>query len=238
MHNSPILSIACVTYNDCKNLETTIQNIRQIKNKNFEFIIIDGLSDDGTQDLIKRNPKTITKFISEEDTGIYNAMNKAIYMASGRYIFFLGAGDTILIDNIERLIKFLTQSASFFIEFPVIIKDKIKYPTFSKSIRFTHHQGCVLSVESAKAIGGFDESFHIHSDFLLMNRVSRLGHNEYFQEPICNFALGGKSNSGKNPIPQLKELLEINKILDGNFFSLKFLIMLLRPIYYLVRGII
>ena len=238
MNNSIILTIACVTYNDCKNLEATIQSIMGIKNDNFEFIVIDGMSNDGTQELLKRNSGTVTKFISEKDTGIYNAMNKALNNATGRFVFFLGAGDTILISNIEELIKFLSQSKSFFIEFPVMIGGKRKHPPFSKKIKFTHHQGCALSVDAARAIHGFDENFEIHSDFLLMNKISRLCKNDYFSQPVCNFALGGESNSGKNPIPQIKELLKINKILGGNFLNLQFVLMLSRPVYYFLKGLI
>ncbi|GBR75505.1 glycosyl transferase group 2 [Candidatus Termititenax persephonae] len=66
----------------------------------YEYIIIDGVSTDNTVLLVKQYGEKIAKFISEPDTGIYDAMNKGIKLAEGQYLLFLNAGDTLLHENV------------------------------------------------------------------------------------------------------------------------------------------
>jgi glycosyltransferase involved in cell wall biosynthesis len=91
------ISIVIVVYNGEGHLEKTILSVLDQKNKNVEFIIIDGGSTDGTVDIIKKYEKHIAFWISEPDKGIYDAMNKGWdYADINNHILFLGAGDTIL----------------------------------------------------------------------------------------------------------------------------------------------
>lgn len=92
--DNPLVSIITVVYNDYKGLEKTIQSIINQTYPNIEYIIIDGGSTDGTLDTIKAYEKSITYWVSEKDNGIYNAMNKGIKVAKGKWINFMNAGDT------------------------------------------------------------------------------------------------------------------------------------------------
>jgi glycosyltransferase involved in cell wall biosynthesis len=92
---SPALSIITVVYNGKELLEKTIHSVLGQSFKNFEYIIIDGQSNDGTLDIIKQNSTNIDFWISEPDKGIYDAMNKALKHARGTYVWFLNAGDLI-----------------------------------------------------------------------------------------------------------------------------------------------
>ena len=93
------ISIITITYNAENFLEETIQSIIQQTCKNFEYIIVDGGSKDKTLDIIHQYEQHITKWISEPDEGIYDAMNKGIRLARGKYLWFMNAGDTIYDQN-------------------------------------------------------------------------------------------------------------------------------------------
>ena len=92
---APFVSIITVVYNGKKHLEKTILSIIEQTGQNIEYIIIDGGSKDGTVDIIKKHQNKISKWISEPDKGIYDAMNKGLKLASGEYVWYMNAGDVI-----------------------------------------------------------------------------------------------------------------------------------------------
>ncbi|MFD1817368.1 Glycosyltransferase involved in cell wall bisynthesis [Pseudarcicella hirudinis] len=89
------LSIITITYNAEKFLERTIESVINQTERDFEYLIIDGGSKDGTLDIIRRYGNEITNYVSEKDKGIYDAMNKGLRLAKGDYIWFMNAGDQI-----------------------------------------------------------------------------------------------------------------------------------------------
>jgi glycosyltransferase involved in cell wall biosynthesis len=88
-----ILSVITIVYNNVKDIERTILSVLNQDYPHIEYIIVDGLSSDGTLDVIKRYEKRIAKLISEKDEGIYDAMNKGLALATGDYIIFMNSGD-------------------------------------------------------------------------------------------------------------------------------------------------
>lgn len=88
------LSIITVNFNDRFGLLKTIQSVAGQVFKDYEYIVIDGGSSDGSCDIIKEYQNIISYWVSEPDNGIYNAMNKAIDVAKGEYCIFMNAGDT------------------------------------------------------------------------------------------------------------------------------------------------
>ena len=93
------LSIVTINLNNKIGLEKTIVSVINQKYRNFEFIIIDGNSTDGSVDIIQKYQDKITYWISENDSGIYNAMNKGIANSKGEYILFLNSGDYLFNDS-------------------------------------------------------------------------------------------------------------------------------------------
>lgn len=92
---NPTFSIITVTYNASSWLERTIQSIISQTYPGIEFIIIDGNSSDGTQDIIRKYESKISYWISEPDESLYDAMNKGLEKATGDYVWFINAGDEI-----------------------------------------------------------------------------------------------------------------------------------------------
>ena len=94
--NKQLLSIITVNLDDSLGLSRTIESVKSQDFQDFEFIIIDGGSKDGSLEVIKENETLIDYWVSEEDAGIYNAMNKGINKATGKYVLFLNSGDYLL----------------------------------------------------------------------------------------------------------------------------------------------
>ena len=88
----PSISIVTVTYNDMDGLKKTMDSIVELNYPNYQYIVVDGGSTDGSVELIKK-ATIIDNWISEEDKGIYHAMNKAITLATGDWLLFMNAGD-------------------------------------------------------------------------------------------------------------------------------------------------
>ena len=93
MIKKPLISIITVVYNDIENIEETILSVLSQTYDNIELIVIDGASNDGTAEVIKKYDKKIDYWISEKDGGIFDAMNKGIKVSKGDYINFMNSGD-------------------------------------------------------------------------------------------------------------------------------------------------
>lgn len=89
----PVLSVITVVYQAEKLLERTMESVLNQDYPNIEYIIVDGVSQDGTLEIIRRYDDRVAVWISEKDQGIYDAMNKGQNLATGDYLLFLNAGD-------------------------------------------------------------------------------------------------------------------------------------------------
>jgi glycosyltransferase involved in cell wall biosynthesis len=90
------LSVITINRNNATGLDKTIQSIINQSYQDFEYIVIDGNSTDNSVDIIKKYDSKINYWVSEADTGIYNAMNKGIDKANGHYLLFLNSGDYLV----------------------------------------------------------------------------------------------------------------------------------------------
>jgi glycosyltransferase involved in cell wall biosynthesis len=89
----PLFSVITINYNNCKGLKETLESVCGQSCNSFEYIVIDGGSEDGSRELLETYKEKITYWVSEKDSGIYNAMNKGIEAAKGYYCLFLNSGD-------------------------------------------------------------------------------------------------------------------------------------------------
>lgn len=93
LSNKPLITVITVVFNGAQYLEQTISSVINQSYDNVEYIIIDGCSNDGTLDIIKKYESAIDYWISEPDKGIYDAMNKGIIVTTGSWINFMNCGD-------------------------------------------------------------------------------------------------------------------------------------------------
>ena len=95
----PVFSIITISYNAEATIERTIKSVLGQNYPDIEYIIVDGLSTDGTMDIVEKYRGKISKILSEKDAGIYDAMNKGLALASGDYVWFINSGDSIYSDD-------------------------------------------------------------------------------------------------------------------------------------------
>jgi glycosyltransferase involved in cell wall biosynthesis len=101
----PILSIITINYNNAEGLRKTLASVADQTSPDFEYLVIDGGSTDGSVEVIKDYADRITYWVSEPDRGIYHAMNKGIVQAKGEYCQFLNSGDYLLAPDVtERML--------------------------------------------------------------------------------------------------------------------------------------
>ena len=89
----PLFSIITVCYNETGNIKKTLDSIIEQSFRDFELIVVDGGSTDGTKEIVQEYEQNIAWWCSERDNGIYNAMNKGVSHATGEYVIFMNAGD-------------------------------------------------------------------------------------------------------------------------------------------------
>lgn len=103
--SSPVVSIITVCYNAGRFIESTIQSVLAQTYPHIEYIIVDGASKDNTMEVIAPYRSRIAKAVSEKDNGLYDAMNKGMQLATGEYLLFLNADDTLADDTvIEKML--------------------------------------------------------------------------------------------------------------------------------------
>lgn len=121
---NPKISIITVVYNAASALEVTLRAISDLNYDNKEVIVIDGGSSDGTADVISSYADIINYTTSEPDDGLYDAMNKAIKVATGEYLWFVNAGDLPYDDDVLRRVFLPTEQYSDIYYGEAIIVDK------------------------------------------------------------------------------------------------------------------
>ena len=96
----PELSIITINLNNCAGLQKTLDSVFAQTFTDYEYLVIDGGSTDGSAELIKKQENKFVYCVSEKDNGIYHAMNKGIRKATGDYLLFLNSGDYLVNDEV------------------------------------------------------------------------------------------------------------------------------------------
>lgn len=128
------LSIITVCYNCRDNIHKTLDSVASQESDNYEYIIVDGKSTDGTLDVVNSYTKKINNMIviSEDDQGIYDAMNKGVRHAHGDYVFFLNAGDVFYNSDVISNVTKLFPKGYDIIYGNVLVNDRIeRYENYS-----------------------------------------------------------------------------------------------------------
>lgn len=205
MSNNPLLSIITVNLNDVEGLSMTMTSIFKQSWQEFEYIIIDGGSTDGSKEYIEKFNDRIDTWVSEKDTGIYNAMNKGIKAATGKYLLFLNSGDWLYNNTVLSYISENLKGEEDFI-YGDIIKifkggtevvekgsNNITLKTFLEGS--INHQALFVNKKVFELFGLYDEKYSIVSDWKL--NLLALGLNDsslkYVNQTISFYPLNGLS---------------------------------------------
>jgi len=206
------LSIVTITLNSEKYLEQTILSVIGQTFDNIEYIVVDGGSTDGTLDIIRKYEHKVDRWISEPDVGIADAMNKAVAMATGDFVYFLHSDDYLENEEaIEQACEHLTANEDIFLFSIYLEKDgnKVMYRPrgFNAWINFkngVYHQSVICSRRLIEAIGNFDTSFRIGMDYDFFLRAYRQGVKARIVDiPIATMRLVGISS--QTDWPSLRE---------------------------------
>jgi len=211
------LSIITVVYNRVNSIEKTIKSVLSQTYKDFEYIVIDGNSNDGTVDIIRKYDDKISYWESEPDTGIYHAMNKGIAKAAGDYIQFLNAGDYFLDNDMLEKIFSEEQTVDILYGDYYLSEDKTKtryYPDnltmFFFYISSLGHQASFIK-RSLFEKYTYNEKYKIVSDweFFFKKIIFENCSTKHLNYPICYFDLTGISESQSTKELEKKEREEV-----------------------------
>lgn len=184
--NNFLVSVITVSFNAEKLIERTIQSVIAQDYKDIEYIVVDGNSTDGTKQIVEKYLSNISKFISEPDSGIYDAMNKGLRLATGDIIYFLNADDyffdnSIIQKVVEQFLDYpniaVLHGMTIAINPPYPVKPKTPFLRNVISVMTVGiHQQAIFSKKSVfDAVGNFDTSYQIAGDLDWFLRVYKGG---------------------------------------------------------------
>lgn len=238
------ISIITVSYNSASTIRETIESVLSQTYPNIEYIILDGGSTDGTQEIIKESESRISKFICEKDNGLYDAMNKGIRMATGSIIGILNSDDLYHdADTLSQVMASFEKTNSDCV-FGDLFYFKSKNP--KKALRY--YRGSNFSPQRIRwgllpphpaffvraciyhRIGLFDTQFKLAADFDLMARflyVHRISYH-YIPRLLVKMRIGGLSTESFRHILKMnrEDIASCKKNnIDTNFllFHIKYL---------------
>ncbi len=223
------LSIITINFNNQAGLKQTIQSVVRQTCKDFEYIVIDGSSTDGSVELIKENSDQITYWVSEPDRGIYPAMNKGIARATGDYCLFLNSGDCLAeATTIEQLCSELTGEdliyGNWYKSFPNGKREPEEFPdqitfyflAFHYSLP---HQATLIRRDLFDRIGLYNEGLKMVSDWKFFLDAFFKHHCSYRHIDLF-IALYDKTGFSSNPKNNELQQGERNQVLETEFKNL------------------
>ncbi len=193
-------SIITVTRNHLKGLNATAASLAQENAALFEWIMIDGASTDGTAEYLA---ETKAQWLSEPDTGIYDAMNKGLERAHGDYVLFLNAGDTLALprtlDTLAEILKarpvkpdLIYGDAFEDTRAGRIVKAARPHGQLQQGL-FTHHQAIFYARQTINDLR-YDQKYDIAADYKFTAEFLRRARDVfYWPRPVCLFEAGGVS---------------------------------------------
>lgn len=247
-------SVITICRNNLKELNQTFESVIAQSEPDYEWIVVDGDSSDGTKDWLLSNPFEF-KWISEKDMGIYDAMNKGIKMAEGKYLIFMNSGDAFADSDILKRIKskILTPSGepSFIVGDSLDINEtgdtyyrKAKDTRLIKRGMITQHQAMFFNREKIRNLF-YHLEFKFTADYALICDVIHNSNPDDIVQvdfAICKFSMGGTNE--KFRFKALKEdyqirrrFLKLSVMEAGLLYMLHFVHTLLKKIMPSIRFI-
>lgn len=208
-------SVITINYNNCEGLRHTIESVAGQTYKDYEYIIIDGGSTDGSVDVIRRHEGNIDYWVSEMDRGIYHAMNKGVAQAHGDYCIFMNSGDSFYDEMVLERVnaanptedvvvgKVAIDEQNHIISPPPPKGELTMYHLYSGSIP---HQGSFIRTELLRKYP-YDESLKISSDwkFFVQTLIMDNGSIRYLDTFVARYDMEGLSSVNPKLMREEKE---------------------------------
>ena len=202
------LSIITINYNNLDGLKRTVESVVNQTWQEFEYIVIDGGSTDGSTDFIESQREHIDYWVSEPDKGIYNAMNKGILKANGEYVLFLNGGDDFFSNTVlEENHQYIDNYDLIYFDVEVRGGDYLQTIEFPDKLNFSLlynstlcHQSVFIKRKIFNVVGLYDETLMIASDWKFFI-VALFKHNCSYMKvntTLSGFYLGGVSSDSNN----------------------------------------
>ncbi len=232
-YSPPLFSLITAVYNGDKFIDQTITSILKQNKQLYEHIIIDGGSNDKTLNIIKKYNKKIAYWISEKDKGLYDAFNKGMKLAKGKYIIIINSDDRFTTNALKLIKKYTEKYPDKDFIFGSVRKhwgivhgfkpEKIKY---SWGFYSSHSTGFIIKRSSAIKVGLYNIKYKYHADYdyfyrmIVKKNLTGIATKE--KEIVGIFRRGGFSSK----IPYRKLFIEELKIRINNNQNI-FLVMLI-----------
>lgn len=214
MINMPKLSIITVNLNNKEGLQRTVDSVISQTFSDFEWIIIDGGSNDGSTKIIEKQKKNLSYWCSEPDGGIYNAMNKGVAHAKGEWVQFLNSGDCLYDkQTLEKIFSFDYPKGILYADASCYEKGKLVFNTKIENKMSLHflikkgicHQSSFI-YKDLLSIRPYNEQYKIAADwdffiYQLINGTNFI----YIRGIVSKYELGGTSNTHIDDLEKERE---------------------------------
>jgi glycosyltransferase involved in cell wall biosynthesis len=218
------ISIITINYNNLEGLQRTVESVGKQTWRDFEYIIIDGGSTDGSAEYIALQKECFDYWISEPDKGIYNAMNKGIAKATGEYLLFLNSGDYLYSNRVlEENHSQVKDYDLIYFDLETFGEKDPQIVTYPEHIKFSYmllgtlpHPATFIKTKIFDQIGLYDENFKIVSDWKFFMLALFKYNRTYFKvnQILSVFCIGGISSDIKNIKLHTRER---NDVLNSDF---------------------
>lgn len=186
------LSIITINYNNLEGLQRTVESVINQIWQEFEFLVIDGGSTDGSAVFIESKRNKIDYWVSEPDKGIYTAMNKGIAKATGEYLLFLNSGDHFIDeDALQKVNQGIQHYDLIYYDIEVVVNETKTVLENPKEFTFEYlhnnvpcHQSLLIKKTAFDTVGLYDENLKIVSDW------------KWFIQAVLKYNLSYKKKEG------------------------------------------
>lgn len=211
----PLFSVITVSFNSVKTIERTLLSVANQSYRQIEHIVVDGGSTDGTVDLLHRHRASLVSYVSEPDSGIYDAMNKGIRLAKGDWIHLLNSDDFYTSpESIARAVERLDPAATNYFAIWQLFADGTKRLQDWKYRRwqlfvsaFLPHPGLIVSRTQYEVVGPYSTRYRIAADHDMILRLTARWPGTRHALPLVTMLQGGCA--GSNMRTSLDEFREV-----------------------------
>jgi glycosyltransferase involved in cell wall biosynthesis len=233
MTDQPLVSISTPSFNQARYLEATIQSVLSQNYPGIEYMVVDGGSNDGSVDVIKKYESKLAWWVSEKDTGQTDAINKGFARAKGEILAWINSDDTYEPGAVRAAVKYLQEhpevgmvygDCNFINESGLVIgkfdSAQTNYRLLRQGYAHIPQQTMFFRADLWKQVGPLDPSFYFAMDYDLWTRIAARSEIKYVPQTWANFRL---HTSGKTIAADDRcwpEMIRVHYRDGGSFFSI------------------